>query len=115
MLFVAYFVRHSYLSREAGRCLGTFSPKNPPLLGEIWGIFARRIPLAWADFWGIDRVIETPFCEEFPLKVMKLGRRLRGWMGENGYKKEPIATNCYRLFNGQYSKDIMRVLKKTLS
>ena len=73
--------------------MSAFFSENPALLGTFLRrklrIFTRRIPLARANFWGIDGVIETPFAEEFPLKVMKLGRRLRGWMGKNSNKKEP--------------------------
>ena len=89
--------------------------EESPLLGGDLGYFCSKNALARADFWGVGGVIETPFCEEIPLKVMKLGRRLRGWMGENGYKKRATATICCSPFGCYYSGDIMRVLKKTLS
>ena len=47
------------------------------------------MPLARANFRGIDGVIETPFAEEFPLKVTESGRILEEDLGENGNKKEP--------------------------
>ena len=76
--------------------MGTFSSKNSLFWGDLGafleeksGLFCSKNALARADFGGVGGVIDTPFAEEIPLKVMKLGRRLRGWMGENGNKKEP--------------------------
>ena len=71
-----------------------FYPKKSPLLGDLGafldeksGLFYSKNTLARANFRGIDGVIETPFAEEFPLKVMELGRCGGGRMGEKCNKK----------------------------
>ena len=95
MIFVAYFARYSYLSREAGGCLGggergawvRFTRRIPSFGGDLGLLsgnlryFSRRIPLARADFWGIDRVIEAPFCEAIPPESDGIGAAFEGMDG----------------------------------
>ena len=98
-----------------------FSRRIPSFGGDLGLLsgnlryFSRRIPLARADFWGIDRVIEAPFCEAIPPERDLFEAVSEGDLGQKMQQKRTVATMYYSPFRvSLYARHYARLRKDVI-